>query len=41
MSKVEGRVVAAADREAAIDAESVRVVARRGQLRINETVRGS
>ena len=30
VSKAEGRVVRAADREAAIDAETVRVVARRG-----------
>ncbi|MGX2996870.1 coenzyme F420-0:L-glutamate ligase [Streptomyces sp. JNUCC 64] len=36
VSKAEGRIVAAADREAAIDAETVRVVARRGALRIVE-----
>ncbi|MFD8430131.1 coenzyme F420-0:L-glutamate ligase [Streptomyces coelicoflavus] len=36
VSKAEGRVVEAADREAAIDAETVRVVARRGTLRIVE-----
>lgn len=36
VSKAEGRVVEAADREAAIDAETVRVVARRGPLRIVE-----
>ncbi|NHI09252.1 F420-0--gamma-glutamyl ligase [Streptomyces sp. KO7888] len=36
VSKAEGRVVEAADREAAIDAETVRVVARRGSLRIVE-----
>ncbi|MEV0280973.1 coenzyme F420-0:L-glutamate ligase [Streptomyces sp. NPDC050610] len=35
-SKAEGRIVEAADREAAIDAETVRVVARRGPLRIVE-----
>ncbi|MBW1595693.1 coenzyme F420-0:L-glutamate ligase [Streptomyces sp. JJ38] len=34
VSKAEGRVVRAADREAAIDAETVRVVARRGAARI-------
>ncbi|MER5826862.1 CoA-binding protein, partial [Streptomyces mirabilis] len=34
VSKAEGRLVEAADREAAIDAETVRVVARRGALRI-------
>ncbi|MDT3398854.1 coenzyme F420-0:L-glutamate ligase [Streptomyces sp. B1866] len=37
VSKAEGRVVRADDREAAIDAESVRVVARRGTLRIVQT----
>lgn len=36
VSKAEGRVVEAVDREAAIDAETVRVVARRGTLRIVE-----
>ena len=36
VSKAEGRIVQAADREAAIDAETVRVVARRGPLRIVE-----
>ncbi|MFI1255587.1 coenzyme F420-0:L-glutamate ligase [Streptomyces netropsis] len=36
VSKAEGRVVQAEDREAAIDAEAVRVVARRGALRIVE-----
>jgi coenzyme F420-0:L-glutamate ligase/coenzyme F420-1:gamma-L-glutamate ligase len=36
VSKAEGRAIAAADREAAIDAETVRVVARRGPLRIVE-----
>ncbi|ARZ69799.1 F420-0--gamma-glutamyl ligase [Streptomyces albireticuli] len=36
VSKAEGRVVEAADRQAAIDAEAVRVVARRGELRIVE-----
>ncbi|HZU58634.1 MAG TPA: coenzyme F420-0:L-glutamate ligase [Actinocrinis sp.] len=40
VSKAEGRVVAAADREAAIDAETVRVVARRGPLRIVENRQG-
>ncbi|QTD98922.1 coenzyme F420-0:L-glutamate ligase [Streptomyces cyanogenus] len=40
VSKAEGRVVQAADREAAIDAETVRVVARRGPLRIVETRQG-
>jgi coenzyme F420-0:L-glutamate ligase / coenzyme F420-1:gamma-L-glutamate ligase len=34
LSKAEGRVAPAADREAAIDAEAVRVVASRGQTRI-------
>lgn len=36
VSKAEGRIVRADDREAAIDAETVRVVARRGTLRIVE-----
>ncbi|MBB4894855.1 coenzyme F420-0:L-glutamate ligase/coenzyme F420-1:gamma-L-glutamate ligase [Streptomyces olivoverticillatus] len=36
VSKAEDRIVQAADREAAIDAESVRLVARRGPLRIVE-----
>ncbi|MGW7051713.1 coenzyme F420-0:L-glutamate ligase [Streptomyces sp. NPDC054887] len=40
VSKAEGRVMAAADREAAIDAETVRVVARRGSLRIVENRQG-
>ncbi|MFD5339237.1 coenzyme F420-0:L-glutamate ligase [Streptomyces hawaiiensis] len=40
VSKAEGRVVRAADREAAIDAETVRVVARRGSLRIVENRQG-
>ncbi|WP_329121844.1 coenzyme F420-0:L-glutamate ligase [Streptomyces sp. NBC_01465] len=40
VSKAEGRVVAAEDREAAIDAETVRVVARRGTLRIVENRQG-
>ncbi|NEC71918.1 coenzyme F420-0:L-glutamate ligase, partial [Streptomyces rochei] len=40
VSKAEGRVVQAADREAAIDAETVRVVARRGTLRIVENRQG-
>lgn len=40
VSKAEGRVVAADDREAAIDAETVRVVARRGSLRIVENRQG-
>jgi coenzyme F420-0:L-glutamate ligase / coenzyme F420-1:gamma-L-glutamate ligase len=39
VSKAEGRVVAA-DREDAIDAETVRVVARRGPIRIVETRHG-
>ena len=38
--KAEGRVVEADDREAAIDAETVRVVARRGALRIVENRQG-
>ncbi|MEU1296018.1 coenzyme F420-0:L-glutamate ligase [Streptomyces sp. NPDC005840] len=40
VSKAEGRTVRAADREAAIDAETVRVVARRGTLRIVENRQG-
>ncbi|MDX6362157.1 MAG: dehydro coenzyme reductase / coenzyme F420-0:L-glutamate ligase / coenzyme, partial [Streptomyces sp.] len=40
VSKAEGRVIEAADREAAIDAETVRVVARRGALRIVENRQG-
>ncbi|MFJ3586473.1 coenzyme F420-0:L-glutamate ligase [Streptomyces sp. NPDC090127] len=40
VSKAEGRVVAADDREEAIDAETVRVVARRGALRIVENRQG-
>ncbi|MEV0374154.1 coenzyme F420-0:L-glutamate ligase [Streptomyces sp. NPDC050636] len=40
VSKAEGRVVEAADREAAIDQETVRVVARRGALRIVENRQG-
>ncbi|MGR8010194.1 coenzyme F420-0:L-glutamate ligase [Streptomyces hypolithicus] len=40
VSKAEGRVLEAADREAAIDAETVRVVARRGTLRIVENRQG-
>ncbi|QUI32067.1 coenzyme F420-0:L-glutamate ligase [Streptomyces alfalfae] len=40
VSKAEGRVVEADDREAAIDAETVRVVARRGPLRIVENRQG-
>ncbi|MEN8655684.1 coenzyme F420-0:L-glutamate ligase [Streptomyces sp. 21So2-11] len=40
VSKAEGRVVRASDREAAIDAETVRVVARRGTLRIVENRQG-
>lgn len=40
VSKAEGRVVQADDREAAIDAETVRVVARRGTLRIVENRQG-
>ncbi|GGZ63614.1 coenzyme F420:L-glutamate ligase [Streptomyces inusitatus] len=40
VSKAEGRVLAAGDREAAIDAETVRVVARRGPLRIVENRQG-
>ncbi|WP_372343885.1 coenzyme F420-0:L-glutamate ligase [Streptomyces sp. KL116D] len=40
VSKAEGRLVRADDREAAIDAETVRVVARRGTLRIVENKLG-
>ncbi|MFI0788408.1 coenzyme F420-0:L-glutamate ligase [Streptomyces lydicus] len=40
VSKAEGRVVRATDREAAIDRETVRVVARRGTLRIVENRQG-
>lgn len=40
VSKAEGRILEAADREAAIDAETVRVVARRGPLRIVENRQG-
>lgn len=40
VSKAEGRIVKAPDREAAIDAETVRVVARRGPLRIVENRQG-
>ncbi|PWI46178.1 coenzyme F420-0:L-glutamate ligase [Streptomyces sp. ICBB 8177] len=40
VSKAEGRVVRADDREAAIDAETVRLVARRGTLRIVENRQG-
>lgn len=40
VSKAEGRIVAADDREAAIDAETVRLVARRGPTRIVETRHG-
>ncbi|MFJ8593579.1 coenzyme F420-0:L-glutamate ligase [Streptomyces sp. NPDC093598] len=40
VSKAEGRIVRAADREAAIEAETVRVVARRGSLRIVENRQG-
>lgn len=40
VSKAEGRTVEARDREAAIDAETVRVVARRGPLRIVENRQG-
>ncbi|CAM5523784.1 coenzyme F420-0:L-glutamate ligase [Streptomyces abikoensis] len=40
ISKAEGRIVRAGDREAAIDAETVRVVARRGSLRIVENRQG-
>jgi coenzyme F420-0:L-glutamate ligase/coenzyme F420-1:gamma-L-glutamate ligase len=40
VSKAEGRLVHADDREAAIDAEAVRLVARRGPTRIVETRHG-
>ncbi|MGA5824207.1 coenzyme F420-0:L-glutamate ligase [Kitasatospora sp. NPDC094028] len=40
VSKAEGRLQHAADREAAIDAETVRVVARRGRARIVENRNG-
>ncbi|UQX01430.1 coenzyme F420-0:L-glutamate ligase [Streptomyces sp. RerS4] len=40
VSKAEGRIVHADSREAAIDAETVRVVARRGTLRIVENRQG-
>jgi coenzyme F420-0:L-glutamate ligase/coenzyme F420-1:gamma-L-glutamate ligase len=40
VSKAEGRLVRAGDREAAIDAEGVRLVARRGPTRIVETRHG-
>ncbi|MDQ1688793.1 MAG: dehydro coenzyme reductase / coenzyme F420-0:L-glutamate ligase / coenzyme [Frankiaceae bacterium] len=40
VSKAEGRVIAAADREDAITAETVRVVAQRGATRIVETRHG-
>ncbi|MGW0909890.1 coenzyme F420-0:L-glutamate ligase [Streptomyces sp. NPDC002853] len=40
VSKAEGRIVGASDREAAIDSETVRVVARRGTLRIVENRQG-
>jgi coenzyme F420-0:L-glutamate ligase / coenzyme F420-1:gamma-L-glutamate ligase len=40
ISKAEGRLVEAADREAAIDAEMVRLVARRGPTRIVQTRHG-
>ncbi|GAA3238960.1 coenzyme F420-0:L-glutamate ligase [Actinocorallia longicatena] len=40
VSKAEGRVLEAADREKAIDSESVRVVARKGPMRIVETHHG-
>ncbi|MEV8457037.1 coenzyme F420-0:L-glutamate ligase [Streptomyces sp. NPDC052095] len=40
VSKAEGRIVEATDREAAIDAETVRVVARRGTLRIVQNRQG-
>ncbi|MFI1799056.1 coenzyme F420-0:L-glutamate ligase [Streptomyces sp. NPDC020379] len=40
VSKAEGRIVRAPEREAAIDAETVRVVARRGALRIVENRQG-
>ena len=40
LSKAEGRLVVAADREAAIDAETVRLVAQRGPTRIVQTRHG-
>lgn len=40
VSKAEARVVAGTDREAAVEGETVRVVARRGSLRIVETRHG-
>ncbi|MFI0938019.1 coenzyme F420-0:L-glutamate ligase [Streptomyces sp. NPDC021020] len=40
VSKAEGRLIAAEDREAAIDAETVRLVARRGGTRIVESRHG-
>ncbi|MBB0244488.1 coenzyme F420-0:L-glutamate ligase [Streptomyces alkaliphilus] len=40
ISKAEGRVVRAEDREAAVDAETVRVVARRGAARVVESRHG-
>ncbi|MGG2462631.1 coenzyme F420-0:L-glutamate ligase [Streptomyces sp. RGM 3693] len=40
VSKAEGRIIEAPDREAAIDAETARVVARRGTLRIVQDHRG-
>ncbi|MEU0676129.1 coenzyme F420-0:L-glutamate ligase [Streptomyces sp. NPDC006172] len=40
VSKAEGRIVRAEDREDAVDAETVRVVARRGALRIVENRQG-
>ncbi|MFG3056779.1 coenzyme F420-0:L-glutamate ligase [Kitasatospora sp. NPDC048239] len=40
VSKAEGRLLNAADREAAIDAETVRVIARRGPIRIVENRNG-
>ncbi|WP_314174529.1 coenzyme F420-0:L-glutamate ligase [Streptomyces winkii] len=40
VSKAEGRIVQADDREAAIDAETVRIVARRGPARIVESRHG-
>jgi coenzyme F420-0:L-glutamate ligase/coenzyme F420-1:gamma-L-glutamate ligase len=40
VAKSEGRIVAAPDREAAIDEHSVRLVAQRGTLRIVETPQG-
>lgn len=40
VSKAEGRIVAADDREEAIDSEMVRLVARRGTLRIGENRQG-